>query len=261
MMSKEERDNVAAMVRGLEPLPRALSVALSALVMTGLFFALYAIVSTVRGKGFTAFTPEGVWPSILLLLGVSMLVRHRLDRLALKVTGQYNEATLSRGKLRVELGIKDRVKQFIPTLISWKGLLLLWLVANALDCVSTFVALHYGAQEANPAAREASNMYLSKWIAVIVLTAMALFWQWKNPLKLLTVTMWLVALSNFAVLGMHIVQPNLANADYPDVSMPAFLIQLVETAVVAVVILWGREMWSKVSIFYKKHFRRQNAVY
>jgi hypothetical protein len=197
---------------------------------------------------------------MLLLLGVSMLIRHRLDRFALKITGQYNEATLARGKLRVELNLMGRVKAFIPTLMSWKGLLLLWVIANALDCISTALALHYGAQEANPAAREASNMYLSKWIGVIALTAIAIYWQWKPAMKFLTTLMCLVVLSNFATLGMALVQPSLTEVERPDVTISAFLIQLAEMAVIAVVILWGREMWNKLNIFYRQRIRRQNGI-
>jgi hypothetical protein len=158
-----------------------------------------------------------------------------------------------------KLGMLDRVKQFIPTMTAWKWLLLLWFVANVLDCISTFLALHYGAQEANPAAREAGNMYVSKWFGVIVLTVMAGLFQWKSALKLLTVTMWLVALSNFAVLGMVAVQPSLGEQTI-DVSTPAFLIQLGETLIIAALLLWHKEIWEtlqKVPLMLKRRGQSQ----
>jgi len=258
-MMAQDRQDVQAMVRGMNLLPKAVSVALLSLLMAGLFLAAYALVSTVRGEAFRDFAQFSVLASILIVGGFSIAGRYYLDIVMLKVMGQYNEATLARGRLKIEIGLKERFKQFIPTIFSWKGLLLLWVVANAFDCISTALALHYGGQEANPSARAADNMYLAKWIGVIILTAMAVFWQWKTAMKFVTTLMCLVVLSNFAVVGMHVVQPNLAG-DYPDIETAAFSIQLAEIAVIAAVILWGREWWAKIKVFYNSRFRRQDAV-
>lgn len=260
MMSKEERENIEIMTRGLEPLPKALGIAILTPIAVGLYFAVYAIVSVARGDSFATFDSHNVTYSMLILLGILILTRSYGDWFALKITGQYNESTLTRGMRIPKLGVLDRVKQFIPTMSAWKWLLVLWVVANALDCLSTYLGLHYGAQEANPSAREASNMYLSKWIGVIFLTVIAVYWQWKPAMKFLTTAMFLVALSNFVVLGMALVQPSLTDVKQPNITTPAFMIQLAEMAIIAVVILWGRDMWDKVVIFYRERIRRENAV-
>lgn len=246
MISKTEQERIEVMVKGMQPLPRALSIIVLTLLLMGVFFAIYAIVVFARGESFAVFKTGNVIPAMLITLVFMLITRHYWDWFSLKVTRQYNDAAFDRGLMIPSISLKERAKQFIPTLASWKWLLLVWFIANALDCVSTYLALHYGIQEANPTARAATNMYVSKWVGVISITFIGVFFQWKSAMGFLAVMVWLVVLSNFATLGMALVQPSLVDTGGAEVSMPAYMIKVAETAVIAALILWGRDIWETI---------------
>lgn len=247
-LSKKERQDIEQMARGLS-LPATIACSLVVLIFTtAIFFLVHTIIAKtwVCDCELTSFNSNSVVPSFIATMLVIILFRHYINKVALIVTGQYNATTLARGGMKPAFTFMGRVKQFIPTIFSWKWLLFLWVVANALDCVSTALALHYGATEANPTARSAENMYISKWFGVAFLTFGVVFFQMKGFLKFVTMLIFLVALHNFAIMGMVMIQPSLASCQ-PVVSMPAFAIELGETSLVAVILLWHHEIlqWVK----------------
>lgn len=248
LLSKREQQDIEQMIRGLS-LPATIVCFLVVLIFaTAIFFLVHTIIAKtwICDCELTSFNADSVMPSFIATMMVIVLFRHYINKVVLIITGQYNATTLARGGMKPAFTFMGRVKQFIPTIRAWKWLLLLWVIANALDCISTALALHYGATEANPTARSADNMYLAKWFGVGFLTFGTVFFQFRNFLKFLTALIFLVSLHNFAIMGMVMIQPSLA-AYQPEVSMPAFAIELGETSLVAVILLWHHEIlqWVK----------------
>ncbi len=248
-MTKQEKEVITCMRHGAEPRARLVMRLIGLAVATVLIGVGYLLGTVATRSGLTEPTMLTLTIGVGIALLAAKVTEYRVDRALLVWLKQWNERNYERGKAVVSPHITwgERLRRFWPTAVEWRWWLAAWIALNLLDILSTRLALPLGAMEANPSARtefESGAHLQFDLIKMGVTMGLALvfcLFKRKEALRLITVLMGLVVLSNFVVYGAYSIQPELAMPDRVPPSEAVFGLGIAELAVVAAMILWARK--------------------